>query len=61
VKTFLVSLAAGAAAYELAALRNEAEGDTLSEVVWSASDRWPVVAFAAGMVAGHFFWPRVKR
>lgn len=50
-------LAAGIVAYEIAALRNKRPGDTISEIVWSATDR-PLVPFLCGMVAGHFFWQR---
>jgi hypothetical protein len=35
-------------------------GDTLSEQVWAASDRWSLVPLLAGLLAGHFFWPRKR-
>lgn len=44
--------------YEAYTLGNAAPGDTISEIVWSLSDRWQVVTFAFGLVAGHWFWPR---
>lgn len=37
---------------------------TLSQVVWTFHDKYPWVGypmvFLAGLVAGHFFWPRKK-
>ncbi len=57
MKRIFYALGAAIAAYELAALTNEEEGDTISERVWSACER-PLVPFLAGMVAGHFFWQR---
>lgn len=50
-------LGAGVAAYEVAALMNHEDGDTISERVWEACDR-PLVPFLIGMTAGHFFWHR---
>lgn len=43
------------AVYELAALLNRSDGDTISERTWNAP---PIVAFGAGVVAGHLFWQR---
>lgn len=48
---------AGLAAYEVAALRSKEDGDTISEKVWALSKR-PLIPFAFGMLAGHFFWQR---
>lgn len=57
---FLFVCAVVFAVLELYALRNG--GVTLSQVVWWAYDRAPVIgvaaAFSAGFVAGHWFWPR---
>lgn len=47
--------------YEAAALATECEGDTISEMVWAATTKRPLVPFAAGLVCGHFFWQRVPR
>lgn len=45
--------------YEAYTLGNAAPGDTISEIVWDLSDRWQVVTFAFGLLAGHWFWPRL--
>lgn len=56
-RAFLL-LTFGLAAYELVALFNDREDDTISEIVWGVSDRHVFLPFAAGVVCGHFFWPR---
>ena len=56
---FFWMLLGGALAYEAWALANKRRGDTISEMVWTATARRPLVPFALGMVAGHFFWQRV--
>ena len=45
-------------AYEAYSLVNGVPGDTLSEAVWGVSHDYPLLPFAAGIVAGHFFWQR---
>lgn len=57
-RTVLAILVAGLVGYEAWTLNTQATGDTISEVVWSVSDRWPVVGLLFGLVMGHFFWPR---
>jgi hypothetical protein len=42
-------------AYEAYAVLNSVPGDTLSEAVWQYGQH-PMVAFAAGVLIGHFFW-----
>lgn len=44
--------------YEAAALSNQAEGDTISEVIWVLYERFPVLGFLFGVLCGHFFWQR---
>ncbi len=46
---------AGLLAYEMYAVLNGAPGDTLSEAVWKYGQH-PMIAFAAGVLVGHFFW-----
>jgi hypothetical protein len=53
----LVGLLAGLFVYEIVAAVTAPPGDTLSEIVWRLSSR-PIVPFACGILAGHFFWPR---
>ena len=43
--------------YEGIALMNAAPGDTISEIMWAASQR-PLIPFAFGVLCGHFFWQR---
>lgn len=38
----------------------EGNGNTLSETVWLLSKHYPLVAFLAGLLMGHFFWQRVN-
>ena len=47
--------------YEIYTLTSKEKGDTLSEVVWEITDHAaPICTFAAGVVCGHWFWPRKK-
>ena len=46
-----------ALAYEAYAVLNTPPGDTLSEAVWTYG-RHPMVAFAVGVIVGHWFWQR---
>jgi hypothetical protein len=58
-KVVFLGLVGGALAYEVWAIANKKRGDTISEIVWTATARRPLLPFALGMVAGHFFWQRV--
>lgn len=58
MKRGFYALVGGLLIYELVALRNECEGDTISEIVWAATTKRPLVPFAAGLLCGHFFWQR---
>jgi len=44
--------------WDLYVASNEATGDTISEIVLSASLRRPIIPFVAGIVCGHLFWPQ---
>ena len=33
-------------------------GDTISEVLWTATTQHPVIPFLFGMLMGHLFWQR---
>lgn len=46
--------------YEMWAVFNAIPGDTLSEAVWVYGQH-PMIAFAAGVLVGHFFWQRNRR
>lgn len=43
--------------YEAYAVFNGIPNDTLSEAVWKYGQH-PMIAFAAGVLAGHFWWQR---
>lgn len=52
------ALLTGLLGYEAWTVTTGPEGDTISEIVWSATDRWPVLLVLFGAIGGHFFWPR---
>lgn len=58
MKNIWLALLALILGYEIFTLTNRKRGDTLTEVVWEASDRTPLLPFCLGMVAGHWFWHR---
>lgn len=58
MRTIFLGLVGGLLVYEIAALHNDCPDDTISEIVWSATTRRPIVPFAAGVLCGHFFWQR---
>ena len=43
-------------AYDVYAAVRQAPGQTISEVIWHASLKRPVIPFAAGVLCGHWFW-----
>ena len=60
MQKFFLALVGGSLAYEAVALANAREGDTISEIVWTATTKRPIVPFAMGVLMGHFFWQRVS-
>jgi hypothetical protein len=58
MRKIFLGLLAGAVVYELVALSNACEGDTISEIVWEAATDRPVLPFAIGVVIGHLFWQK---
>lgn len=34
----------------------KAKGDTISEIMWAAAAKRPLIPFLMGMLMGHFFW-----
>lgn len=58
MRAAFVALVAGLVVYETIAVANDCAGDSVSEIVWSATTRRPIVPFAAGVLCGHFFWQR---
>lgn len=57
-KIFL-GLVGGLLAYEVYALADECDGDTISEIMWATTAKRPILPFAMGVLMGHFFWQRV--
>lgn len=57
----LATALCGLGAYEAYTLVNRDEGDTLSEIVWDTTKRYTYTAFFAGVLAGHWFWPRPEK
>lgn len=58
MKTLFLGLVGGLVVYELVTLANDREGDTISEILWEATARRPLVPFAVGVLCGHIFWQR---
>lgn len=56
-KVLLVTVGA-LLAYEAWTLCNKEPNDTISESVWDVTKHRPIVPFAAGMLAGHFFFSK---
>jgi hypothetical protein len=54
----LVGTTAGLIALDIYLAANSQEGDTISEVLLNASHKRPIIAFAAGALIGHLFWPQ---
>lgn len=52
----IVAAVTGLVAYDLYAAATPEEGDTISEVIARAAHRRPIIACAAGIIIGHFFW-----
>lgn len=53
----IVLATAALVAYDIYAAATPEPGDTLSEVIHEAARRRPVIAAAAGLLVGHWFWP----
>lgn len=59
MKRIFLALVGGLCIYELVALENDCPDDTISEIMWAATTKRPILPFAAGVLCGHFFWQRV--
>jgi hypothetical protein len=46
--------------YDIAAAMSSGEDATISQVILHAAQRVPALAFAAGFLCGHLFWPQKK-
>ena len=47
--------------YNIAAVLDQTPDNTISAVIWSWTERYPVVAVLFGIVCGHLFWPPRRR
>ena len=54
----LAVIALAVMVFEAVALFNGQPGDTISEITWRLSSKYPPLIFLAGFIAGHLFWPR---
>jgi len=43
--------------WEVWTVMNHRPGDTISESIKRVSFRYPIVAFLAGVLCGHWWWP----
>ncbi len=59
MKILFLTLVGALIVYELVAVFDRQQGDTISEIVWTVTTRRPIVPFALGVLMGHFFWQRV--
>lgn len=46
--------------WDVVVATNGIPGDTISEVMLDSALYKPIVAFVAGVLAGHLFWPQRK-
>ena len=53
-----IALVSAVILYEVVALLNGKPGDTISELIWSMTQKWPIIPFAVGVAVGHLFWYR---
>lgn len=55
--TILLAVTALLICWDAYAIGNATPGDTITEVIRGVVKRYPIIAFALGVVAGHLFWP----
>jgi hypothetical protein len=46
--------------WDIYAAANAHKGDTISEIVFAASLKRPMIPFTVGFICGHLFWPQSK-
>lgn len=54
----IIGTTAALIVWDVIVASTEEKGDTISEVLLSASKKRPVIALAAGILVGHLFWPQ---
>jgi hypothetical protein len=57
VKRIFYLLVGGMMCYEIIAVADKDEGNTISEIFWGLGKK-PIIPFLFGLCAGHFFWQR---
>lgn len=60
MRKYFWAAAAAVAVYEVVAIANRPDGDTISEMTWAGAKKRPLVPFLAGVVAGHLFWQKAE-
>lgn len=60
MKWIFLGLVGGLCVYEVVALGDQCEGDTISEIMWATATKRPILPFAFGVLMGHFFWQRLE-
>jgi hypothetical protein len=51
----------GLLAWEGFTFINREKKDTISEIIWKWNKRTPLVAFAIGLLCGHWFWQKAEK
>jgi hypothetical protein len=54
--TILVLAVIFLALYDIYALIRYGNSATISYIIYTNSKKYPIIAFAMGVIAGHFFW-----
>lgn len=60
VRVFLVAVVVALLGFDAYLMLNDTPGDTLSEVMTEAAQKWWAVAFCCSMLIPHWFFPRAK-
>ncbi len=60
MRRVFLALVGGLVVYELIAIAEHDEADTISAIIWTATARRPIVPFAIGVLMGHLFWQRAR-
>lgn len=55
-EVFIIVVALMIAAYDVFAVIKWGVEGTISRELYQAAQRWPIIPFVLGMLAGHLFW-----
>lgn len=53
---FIVTMVALIAIFDVLQLVRKGSQATISHVLYTAAQRWPIIPFTLGVVVGHLFW-----